>query len=94
MYDHSTGHAVRAMLASIAASRPVTPAQRAALKERIDAAVDELKSMGWPVERIMIRVKEVAAETGLATRVDPSGRDDNIVSDAIRWCIERYYAES
>jgi hypothetical protein len=62
------------------------------LKPRLLAAVDELKAMGWPIERIIVRLKEVIDEAGLPTR-SPSDRHgrDIVKSEAVRLCIERYF---
>ena len=92
MYESRTGHAVREMLETMVTARSVTPSQRDGFRERVYAAVDELKSMGWPIERIIVRMKEVAAESGLATRFDRVPRENDIVSDAVKWSIERYFA--
>jgi hypothetical protein len=98
MYDRPAGAAVRTSLASIAA-RPGPPAvsDRALLQQRVFAAVDELKSLGWPIERVVIRLKEVAMEVGLrssrtAIPIGTSaGEREEIVAEVVTWCIERYY---
>jgi hypothetical protein len=93
MYETATGHAVRESLRQIIAS-PGAPsaAARQALEVRVSAAVDELKRMNWPVERILIRLKELANEVGFAPPHDAFGRDrDAIMADLLRMCIARYY---
>jgi hypothetical protein len=93
MYNTPTGHAVRASLRTIAANKAAPSASDTdALKKLICAAVDELKGMGWPIERIIIHVKEVASEAGLPRHSDPAGREA-IVSDVVRWCIDRYFGK-
>jgi hypothetical protein len=64
----------------------------AALRARICAAVDELKSMGWPIERIIIRMKELGREVGLPAHVSAHRNErEAIISEAVRFCIERYF---
>lgn len=97
MYDGPVGFAVRNELESLAnRSRLATASETDVLRQRVCAAVDELKTMGWPIERIIIRLKEVAAEVGLhPTRQAISGphaiHRDSIIADAVRWTIDRYY---
>jgi hypothetical protein len=94
MYDTPTGHAVRASLQAIAADKAAPSAfVRDALKERICAAVDELKAKGWPVERIIVRINEVAAEVGMPKDLGAGGRE-TVVSEVIRWCIHHYFRDA
>jgi len=93
MYETATGHAVRESLKQIIESpgAPSTSARRT-LEARVSAAVEELKGMGWPVERILIRLKELANEVGFAPPHDPFGRDrEAIMTDLLRMCLARYY---
>lgn len=102
MSDAPAGVALRASLASLAARSDVLGASdKAGLRERVFAAVDELKSMGWPIERVVVRLKEVAREVGFRPARNPSPTPSQphdreaVVGDVVRWCIERYYgAES
>jgi hypothetical protein len=89
MDDTITGHAVRRSLEVLANSPTAfTDTDRELLRQRVDAVVDELKSTGWPIERIIIRIKEVALETGALGRRDQM---HSAVTDAVRWSIARYY---
>jgi hypothetical protein len=60
-------------------------------------AVDELKAIGWPVERILIRLKQVASEVGFwpprqSNLTTPDLDRREAIWDAIvKECIERYY---
>jgi hypothetical protein len=66
MYDSAVGHEVRGILKAIAVGNASpTESDVAALRTRVYAAVDELKAMGWPIERIIVRLKEVADEVGI-----------------------------
>ncbi|MFL5613597.1 MAG: hypothetical protein ACJ796_08055 [Gemmatimonadaceae bacterium] len=64
----------------------------AALRARLCAAVDELKSMGWPIERIIVRIKELGREVGLPAHLSAHRNErEAIMSEAVRICIERYF---
>jgi hypothetical protein len=98
MSDGPAGVALRTSLASAAVQSDGAAASHSAmLRQRVFAAVDELKSTGWPVERIIVRLKEVAIDAGLrasgtAHRSSRAAGDGGaIVDDVVRWCIERYY---
>jgi len=56
--------------------------------------VDELKSMGWSIERIIVRMKELAAEVKLSSWADAPEERRKLMDDAISWCIDRYYASA
>jgi hypothetical protein len=94
MYDTDVGYAIRASLRQMAlGSGPPSESARAELRARVCAAVDELRSAGWPIEKIIVRMKEVAAEVGYSPRL--VGREhDALVAEVVRWCIDRYYALS
>ena len=98
MPDAPADVALRVSLASLAARSDVLGASdQVGLRERVFAAVDELKSMGWPIERVVVRLKEVALEAGFRPARTPSPPSSQphdreaVVSDVVRWCIERYY---
>jgi hypothetical protein len=58
-----------------------------ALRVRVEAVVDTFKAAGEPPERVIRRVKEIAAESegaGLA----PASR---LINRAVEWAIERYF---
>jgi hypothetical protein len=95
MYDTATGHEVRTILKAIA-MRNTTPTEAdvITLRTRVYAAVDELKAMGWPIERIIVRLKEVAYEVGLPPWTNaPRGDRASVMAEIVRHCIDRYYSE-
>ena|SRR5690348_13508717 len=72
-----------------------------ALRDQICAVVDDLKAAGWPPERAIVAVKEIAFEAGLTpTRnvLSLSNRDlrdqDALMVKVVRWCIECYYDDT
>jgi hypothetical protein len=95
VHDAPAAQAVRSSLAIIA-SRPnaLTESDIALLRKRVYAAVDELKSVGWSIERIIVRMKTVCAEEGVHPASAWHARaQTSIIDHAVRWCIERYYAD-
>lgn len=93
------GVALRASLVSLATrSAPIDASDKALLRQRVFAAVDELKAVGWPVERLIVRLKEVALEVGFrpsrnASSMGPQVNDrEAVVAEVVQWCIDRYYA--
>jgi hypothetical protein len=93
MYETDTGHAVRESLRALAKRPEVSvPDEEVLLQQRIFAAVEELKAMGWPIERIIVRIKEVASEVGVPLGHTRYAADRHpAVANAILWCAERYY---
>src|SRR4051812_42986213 len=66
MYDSAVGHAVRLSFKQLADHKEkFSDADTLILRRRIEAAVDDLKSMNWPIERIVVRIKELASEVGV-----------------------------
>ena len=67
------------------------------LRERVCTAVADLRNLGWPPERVIVAVKQLAADAGLRPSRNLliiSGqltRHDEIVQRIVRWCIEEYY---
>ena len=93
MYDTPTGHAVRASLEAVAGSKEApSEHMRDALEARVCDAVDELKAMGWPIEQIIARLKELAYDVGLPLHSE-SGKADRaaIIAEIVRVCIRRYF---
>jgi len=100
MYSRPSVTALRDSLAAVAAARVSTAdAERdARLREKVRAAVADLKAAGWSPERVVIAMKQVARDAGLNPSRNlmtfeartPTGRDAVIVN-VIGWCIERYY---
>ena len=93
MYDTDTGRAVRESFKELAQhSRSFSESEEQRLRLRICAAVDELKSLGWPIERVIVRVKELAAEVGVRLGHTQQKLEDHpAVAKAVLWCVERYY---
>jgi tellurite resistance protein len=72
------------------------PAATEKLREAVCAFVDEMKSEGKPAEAVIIAAKQVAATTGLLPMPEQdvllrSPHADRVITDVVRWCIERYY---
>lgn len=68
-----------------------------ALYDEVCAVVDELKAAGWPPERAIIAMKEIAQEAGLTQSQGVLVRDrdlsprDALLAKVVRWTIECYY---
>lgn len=67
------------------------------LRDEVCDVVEEVKKLGWPPERAIIAVKEIAGEAGLiqSPRVllkngELDGRDA-LLAKIVRWTIECYY---
>jgi hypothetical protein len=85
MYDSPTGHAVRTTLVAIAENRGrASDDLHGVLKDRVYAAVDELTALGWPIERIIVRLKDLTKEIGRPLR-------EELTRDVVRWCIDRHF---
>ena len=72
------------------------PAATEKLREAVCAFVDEMKSKGKPAEAVIVAAKQVAATTGLLPMPEQdvlqrSPHADRVITDVVRWCIERYY---
>jgi hypothetical protein len=67
------------------------------LREQVCAVVDDLKALGWPPERVLIGVKEIAADAGIrpspmfSRASHPLANGDMVLARIIRWTIDRYY---
>lgn len=68
-----------------------------ALRDEVCALVDDLKALGWPPERTIIAIKEIAVDAGLVPSRGVLVRDrdldprDALVAKLVRWTIECYY---
>ncbi len=74
---------------------PLSQALRATVYECVCEYVDAAKTLGWPPERVIAEVKQVAAETGFRSVASTAPRRrgaDLLLDDMVAWCIERYYA--
>jgi hypothetical protein len=72
------------------------PANTDRLREAVCAFVDEMKSKGTRPEAVIVAAKKVAAATGLLPMPEQdlllrSAHADRVITDVVRWCIERYY---
>jgi hypothetical protein len=67
------------------------------LRDEVCAVVYELKAAGWPPERSIIAIKEIAQEAGLTQSQGVLVRDrdlnprDALLAKVVRWTIECYY---
>jgi hypothetical protein len=73
--------------------------RREQLRQQVHAVVDDLKGVGWPPERVVISVKQIAADVGLCpsphfSRASQAlANSDALLADVVRWCIERYFQQ-
>ena len=67
------------------------------LRDEVCAVVDDLKALGWPPERALIAIKEIANDAGLTQshavlmRGRALGPRDSLLAKIVRWTIECYY---
>lgn len=67
------------------------------LRDAVCDLVEEVKKLGWPPERAIIAIKEIAEEAGLtqSSRVLLKNREldarDALLAKIVRWTIECYY---
>jgi len=79
---------------------PLGAQNRRDVERRVWDYVDFLKALGWPSERVIFAVNQVANEAGLrasstvvlADAQVPSG--DELLIQMTWWCIERYYHDA
>lgn len=70
------------------------------LHAQVCGVVDDLRALGWPPERVIISVKELAAEAGLRpsthlmTVNDSLDASDALLAKVVRWSIQRYFADT
>src|SRR5262245_14623950 len=99
MYRHQTAIALRETLAG-----PISPNGflhdgdlQEQLRQQVFAVVDELKRMDWPPERVIIAVKQIARDGGLAPSLQfvqaetSLSSGDAVLAKIVRWTIDRYY---
>ena len=76
---------------------PVDPTTEAEVRELVWAFVDEGKAAGWPPERIIVAIKQIAREAGLMPTALVIQRNvaptlvDKFLVDMVGWCIHRYF---
>src|SRR5688572_11028270 len=93
VYDSARGHDVRQSFQALATAESAHgEVDDRLLRSQVLAATDELKAMGWPVERIIVRMKELAWEVGLYEGYAAHQADKHpTLARAVLWCVERYY---
>jgi hypothetical protein len=98
MYNRPPVVALRDLLAIVVAEHPQQKrAERhEEIRRRVHAVADDLKAAGWPPERAIVVVKQVAFDVGMAPTRGVLGRDplteqDAAIVDMVRWTIERYF---
>src|SRR5947209_1636143 len=99
MYTLQPAVALRDTLLRVAADRATRTddIRQAVLRARVRAVVEDLKSVGWGPERVIVAVKQIAADAGLRpTRAllivgAPLTESDAVVVSLVRWCVEAYY---
>ena len=81
-----------------ALSTTKAPPDDKTLRDEVCAVVDEMKAAGWPPERAIIAVKQIATEAGLkesrAVLVLSNKQldaRDALMAKVVRWTIECYY---
>jgi len=89
------GVALQQRLASL--RPPVDPDTEREVQQLVWAFVDDRKAAGWPAERVVVAVKQIAREAGLhpttlviQREAKPTTLDEFLV-DMVGWCIHRYY---
>src|SRR5690349_20003466 len=98
MYSRPQVAALRDRLLAVARAPAVAAERPAELRESVYAVVDDLKTAGWPPERVVVAMKQIAEDAGLSPSQklitfpgDHITERDAIVVDMVRWSIERYY---
>ena len=99
MYELPSVVALRTELTEVASSHTtcVDPARQAILCGRVHTAVDDLRAAGWTPERVIVAMKQIAADAGLHPSrrlyvVTESVHDkDVLLIDMIGWTIRRYF---
>jgi hypothetical protein len=68
------------------------------MHDQVCDIVEDLKAAGWPPERTIVAIKQVAAEAGLlesrsvlSLSVHDLDARDSLMVKLVRWCIECYY---
>ena len=97
MFDRPSMIELRAGLAALAlrvssGDATIDPA----LRDKLRVAVDDLRLLGWPPERVIITVKQMAEDAGLrpSRNVLMAGEpspNDAAIQQVVRFCIEQYY---
>src|SRR5438270_13233416 len=102
MYDRPPVVELHDYLAAVVAAHPALAGERQTkeLRYHVYAVVDELKAAGWPPERVIVAVKQVAEDAGLrSTRSifsaeSPLTERDSADVHIVRWCIAQYFGRN
>lgn len=78
----------RALTAIRTSAAGPTAEQRADLQSKVCALTDEMKQTGAAPERVIIKLRALATAAGFDGFADP------LVSEAVRWCLDRYFPEA
>lgn len=71
--------------------------RREQLRQQVFDAVDDMKQMEWPPERVVIAIKQIARDGGLAPSLQfvtagaSLSNGDAVLASIVRWAIDRYY---
>ena len=98
MLNSSRVPALRESLSRALMRAPESRPDDKALRDEICAVVDEMKAAGWPPERTIIAVKQIAADAGLmesrallTLSNNQLDARDALMVKVVRWTIESYY---
>ena len=99
MFDRPPVIALRDTLATVVAEHPMLldANRQVVLQQQVCAVVEDFKAAGWQPERVIIAVKQIAADAGLKasprvlSAATPLTERDAVIGDLVRWCIEHYY---
>jgi hypothetical protein len=98
MTDENLGAALQQCLLLL--SMPIGDSATREIQHHVWAYVDDRKSAGWPPERVIVAVKQIAREAGLrpSTLVVEANATitttDELLVEMIGWCIHRYYSSN
>lgn len=77
---------------------PPDSAEQRAIRELVFAFVDEQRRLGWPPERVIVGVKQLARDAGVRPSRVVIDRDvpvtpiDGLLIQMVQWCIDRYFS--
>jgi hypothetical protein len=98
MYERLPVVALRELLTVVVAEHPrhKREERHAEIRRRVNEVADDLKADGWPPERAIVAIKQVAFDAGMSpTRGvlsrDPLTEQDAAIVNMVRWTIERYF---
>ena len=72
------------------------PIDESALRNLVCTYADEMKRLGWPVERIIINIKRVGESEDGLYRLEMTAAERlyvrEMTSRAVTWCVEHYFS--